>query len=96
MFIPVLAAFITEHVNETALRNAVWCVLIGVMAGSYLSAYRDTPITLREALVNSRGRIAIERALANYLGEIPRSATLLMYRRSMLARCRWQAFHGVM
>ena len=38
-----------------------------------------SPITLREALVNSRGRVAIERALATYLGELPRSATLLMY-----------------
>ena len=79
VFIPLFAAFITERVNEAALKNAVWCVLLGVMAGSYLSVYRDTPITLREALVNSRGRVAIERALADYLGELPHSATLLMY-----------------
>ena len=79
VFSPLLAAFLAERVNEMAFRNLVWCVLIAIMAGSYLSAYRDTPITLREALVNSRGRIAIERALANYLGELPRSATLLMY-----------------
>jgi Dolichyl-phosphate-mannose-protein mannosyltransferase len=79
VFIPLFAAFIAEQVNEAALRNAVWCVLIGVMTGSYLSAYRDIPITLREALVNSRGRVAVERALANYLGAIPPSATLLMY-----------------
>jgi Dolichyl-phosphate-mannose-protein mannosyltransferase len=79
VFIPLLAAFIAEHVHEVALRSAAWCVLIGVVAGSYLSVYRDTPITLREAKVNSRGRLAIERPLANYLGELPRSATLLMY-----------------
>jgi 4-amino-4-deoxy-L-arabinose transferase-like glycosyltransferase len=79
VFIPLLAAFIGKNVNEAALRNAVWCALIGVIAGGYLSAYRDVPITLREARVNSRGRLAIERPLANYLGEIPRSATLLMY-----------------
>ena len=79
VFIPVCASFIGEHISEAALRNAVWCVLIGVMAASYLSVFRDIPITLREALVNSRGRVAVERAMANYLGEIPRSATLLMY-----------------
>jgi dolichyl-phosphate-mannose-protein mannosyltransferase len=79
VFIPLLAASIAQRANEAALRNAIWCVLIGVMVGSYLSAYRDIPITLREALVNSRGRLAIERALANYLGQMPRSATLLMY-----------------
>ncbi len=79
VFIPLLAASIAQRANEAALRNAIWCVLIGVMVGSYLSSYRDTPITLREALVNSRGRLAIERALANSLAEVPSSATLLMY-----------------
>ena len=79
VFTPLLVAFITEHINEAALRNAVWCALIAVVAGGYLSVYRDTPITLREARVNSRGRLAIERPLGNYLGELPRSPTLLMY-----------------
>jgi hypothetical protein len=79
VFVPLLAAFITEHVNDGALRNVAWCVLIGVAAGSYLSAWRDTPITLREARVNSHGRLAIERPLANCLAELPPSGTLLMY-----------------
>ncbi len=79
VFVPLLAAFLAEQVNEAALKNATWCVVIGVLAGSYLSVYRDTPITLREARVNSRSRRAIERPLANYLSEVPRSATLLMY-----------------
>ncbi len=46
VFIPLFAAVIAQRVNEAALRNAVWCLLIGVMVGSYLSAYRDIPITL--------------------------------------------------
>ncbi len=79
VFIPLLASFIAEHVNEAPLKNAAWCVLIGVVAGSYLSVYRDAPITLREARVNSRGRLAVERPLAHYLAELPNSATLLMY-----------------
>jgi len=79
VFIPLLAAFVAEHVKETALKNVVWCALIALVIGSYLSAYRDMPITLREAKVNSRGRMAIERALANYLAGLPPSATLLMY-----------------
>ncbi len=79
VFTALLASSLAEWVKEAALRNAVWCALIGVVAGSYLSVYRDAPITLREARVNSRGRMAIERPLANYLGELPRSMTLLMY-----------------
>jgi len=78
-FIPLLAVSIAERVNERALRNAAWCAVIGIVTGSYLSAWRDTPITLREARANSRGRLAIERPLANYLGELPGTATLLMY-----------------
>ena len=79
VFLSLLVARVAEKVNERALRNALWCVLMGAVAGSYLSAYRDLPITLREALVNSRGRVAVERALANYLGDLPHSATFLMY-----------------
>jgi hypothetical protein len=79
VFVPLLTTFLTEQLNEASLKNAIWCVVIGVLAGSYLSVYRDTPITLREARVNSRGRRAIERPLANYLSKVPRSATLLMY-----------------
>ena len=79
VFAPLLVTSVAEHMKEVALRNAIWCALIAVVAGSYFSAWRDTPITLREALVNSRGRLAIERPLANYLADIPRSGTLLMY-----------------
>jgi len=79
VFTPLLASSLTEQVKEAALRNAVWCALIGVVAGSYLTVYRDAPITLREARVNSRGRLAVERPLANYLGGLPRSTMLLMY-----------------
>lgn len=78
VFPSVLAGFIADRVREAAFKNVVWCVLLGAVAASYLSVYRDTPITLREARVNSRGRVAIERALANYLSGLP-PATLLMY-----------------
>ena len=79
VFVPLFVWFIAGAIREVPLRNATWCVLIGLVAGGYFSAWRDVPITLREARVNSRGRLAIERPLANYLAEIPRSSTLLMY-----------------
>ncbi len=53
--------------------------MIALVAASYVSAYAESPITLREATVNSRGRIALEQGLANVLAQIPSSATLLMY-----------------
>ncbi len=79
VFTAGLGGFIASRVRDAAFKNVVWCVLLGAVAASYLSVYRDTPITLREAQVNSRGRVALERGLANYLAGLPRSATLLMY-----------------
>src|SRR5271157_4573600 len=79
VFIALLSGFILDRASRKNLKLAVWCVLVAVVAGAYLSAYRETPITLREAQVKSRGCIPMERALANYLVELPRPATLLMY-----------------
>jgi len=79
VFLPLVGGAIAEQVRSTTARVAVWCVLIAVVAVSYLSAWRETPITLREAQVNSRGRISMERAFANYFGKLPGPVTLLMY-----------------
>ncbi|HVP43006.1 MAG TPA: hypothetical protein VMS96_06210 [Terriglobales bacterium] len=50
-----------------------------VLVGSYLTAWGTTPITLREAMENSRTRIAYEKALAHQLEELPATARLLMF-----------------
>jgi len=79
VFPAILAGYLVERFAASAFRIAVWSVLIAVVAASYLSAYRESPITLREAQVNSRGRIALEQGLARFMAGLPRSSTLLMY-----------------
>jgi len=79
VFIALLTVLILERTGGSSVKIVVCCVWILVVAGGYLSAYRETPITLREAQVNSRGRVPMERALANYLAELPHPASLLMY-----------------
>jgi Dolichyl-phosphate-mannose-protein mannosyltransferase len=79
VFLPLFAVAMAEWITSTAARIWVWCLLGAVVGGSYLSAWRETPVTLREAQANSRGRIAMEHALAGVLGDLPRSSTLLMY-----------------
>ena len=59
--------------------DLVQWLAVAVSVG-YLSAYRETPITLREAQVNSRDRVPLERALGSYLATLPHLAALLMYR----------------
>ncbi|MGO9563489.1 MAG: hypothetical protein ACLPPV_12620 [Candidatus Korobacteraceae bacterium] len=79
VFLAVLAGYAVEKASAAPVRVAVWGALIALVAASYFSAYAGSPITLREASVNSRGRIALEQGLANVLEQMPPSATLLMY-----------------
>jgi hypothetical protein len=60
-------------------RAAVSALILLAIAGSYLSVWRSTPICLREAMINSRTRVAFERALADWLRRLPPSARILMY-----------------
>ncbi len=79
VFLAVLMHFIWERWNGSAARMAEAVIVIGFVVVSYVSIYSQTPITLREAQVNSRGRTVMERALADSLKKLPGSATLLMY-----------------
>jgi hypothetical protein len=74
--LPILAA---ERVKSESQKKGVWVVLAVLCAASYMSCYLATPITLQEARTNSRTRISMETALANFLIRVPRSETLLMY-----------------
>ena len=79
VFLAVLMDFILERWKGSAARIAAAAIVIGLVAGGYVSIYSQTPITLREAQANSRGRTVMERALADSLAKLPGSATLLMY-----------------
>jgi hypothetical protein len=79
VFLTLLAASLAETASAATMRVAVWCVVIALVAASYVSVYAESPITLREASANSRGRIALEQGLANAFVQLPPSATLLMY-----------------
>jgi hypothetical protein len=54
-------------------------VALGLVTGSYLSVWRAQPVSLREAWVNSRTRLALETQLANQLRQLPPNSTILMY-----------------
>ena len=79
VFPAILTGFAVEHSKGKFTRVASWAIIIVVVFAGYVSVYHETPITLREAQVNSRGRVIMERALANALEGLPHSATLLMY-----------------
>jgi len=62
-----------------AWRAVISAAIIGALAGSYVSAWKVTPVSIQEAVTNSRTRIPYERALTKELRRLPRSARLLMY-----------------
>ena len=79
VFPAILACRFAGQVNTKAMRAVGWAIVIALVAASYTSAYAEAPITLREARVNSRDRMALEEGLAGVLAQLPPSATLLMY-----------------
>ncbi|HTK94912.1 MAG TPA: hypothetical protein VL382_04680 [Terriglobales bacterium] len=63
----------------TLLPRIALAVYLIVIAAIYVTAWRATPITLREAEVNSRARLALESEMAKELQALPADATLLMF-----------------
>jgi hypothetical protein len=79
VFIALVAGVVFERTHGASAKAVAPYVLVAAVAVAYLSAYREAPITLQEAEMNSRGRVPLERALGNYLAALPRPATLWMY-----------------
>ena len=79
VFPALLLGFVSTDISNAKARIALWTGMALIFTASYVAVYRESPITLREALVNSRTRISMETALANFLARVPQSATLLMY-----------------
>jgi hypothetical protein len=79
VFPVVLGTMVAEWLKSRRRQVAVWALLIACVSGSYVTAWADVPITVREARANSRTRIAMEDALATFLSHIPKNSTILMY-----------------
>ena len=79
VFITVVGAFLTRKARRGFAQIAIWGAVLALIASSYIAVCVESPITLREARANSRGRVALEQGLARVLADTPPSATLLMY-----------------
>lgn len=70
--------FAAELMRRRAFKLLAAAVAVIFVRASYGSIW-SAPICLREASINSQGRIAVERELADYLKALPPDSTLLMY-----------------
>jgi hypothetical protein len=84
--LPALAVFLALAVSYCAsllkFPAAKWAVGVAgflLVAISYAGVWRAQPGCYREAWVNSRTRLQLERSLADQLRNLPPNATLLMY-----------------
>jgi hypothetical protein len=83
--LPAFAVFATlafYFMARLAQSRAVTATLAGMalilVSASYISIWRD-PVCFREAGINSRTRIALERELADFVKALPPDSTILMY-----------------
>jgi len=88
VFIPLAISFIVQraieirHVEISWDRWAATATLLSVLvlsAASYALIWRAEPICYREAEINMRGRVALDRQLAGWIKSMPPDSTLLMY-----------------
>jgi len=64
---------------ETRIKHAISAVFVALAIASYVHVFRQGPVSLQEALVNSRGRVALENEIASFLLRLPPDATYLMF-----------------
>ena len=78
VFATLAVYFLARWARKRAVRLALMAAAVMIVVGSYASIWRD-PVCFREAWVNSRTRIALERELSEYLRALPPDSTILMY-----------------
>ena len=79
VFGALMVYFMAGRFASPAAKVTVFAAVIAFAGFSYASAWHSHPISFREAFVNSRTRIPLEKELANTLLELPPNSTLLMY-----------------
>ena len=79
VFVAVAMAFALARTEGRRWQFIAPLAFSAVLVGSYLSAWGKTPISLREAIGNSRTRVAYEKTLAQALEDLPPNGRLLMY-----------------
>lgn len=69
------------QIDSFGRRLPIACVLglVSLTAASYTTVWSGTPICLKEAQLNMRGRTELEAELATWLEKLPTDSTVLMY-----------------
>jgi hypothetical protein len=78
VFVALGIYFVSEIFRPLPFKLAMAAGLLLFVSVSYVSIWRN-PVCFTEALVNSVGRLAVERELADFVKVFPPDSTILMY-----------------
>ncbi|MGC2169879.1 MAG: hypothetical protein WA623_00680 [Candidatus Sulfotelmatobacter sp.] len=88
VFVPLGVSFLVQSAMKIRRVNPSWnrwagaamfLSVLALVAASYEMIWRAGPICYREAAINGRGRVELDRALAGWFKSLPADSTLLMY-----------------
>jgi hypothetical protein len=88
VFVPLGIFFVVqwashiERVQSSVTRWSSAVVLLSVVSvasASYAGVWRAAPISYREAAINSRGRVELDKQVGGWLKSLPPNSALLMY-----------------
>lgn len=88
VFVPLAILFLVQSATRIPSFKASWrswtsaATLLGILllaASSYAAIWRVDPICYREADLNMKGRVTLDRELVEWLKKLPQNSTLLMY-----------------
>jgi hypothetical protein len=76
-----ILVYVTIHTHgfNRKPRMAILVMVFAVVGASYTSVGYAGPVSLKEAQINMRSRIELEKQLASWLQKLPADSTLLMY-----------------
>nr|MBA3912998.1 hypothetical protein [Terriglobales bacterium] len=79
VFAGVLVGTLLDFTRVLWLKVAVVAAAAALASVSYVAVWRAQPVSLREAIANSRTRIGFEHEVAAMMRNLPASANILMY-----------------
>lgn len=79
VFAALAARGLINFAAASRTRTIISVLFITLVAASYAQVWRSGPVSLQEAMVNSRTRSFLERQLASMLHTLPANSTVIMY-----------------
>jgi hypothetical protein len=88
VFVPMGISFLVHYTTTLPRFAASWnqwtntatmLLMLLLVVGSYAAIWRADPICYREAEINMKGRVSLDRQIGEWIKSLPSNSTLLMY-----------------